>query len=174
MLIKRLEILEELMVKELITKPVEVKGKVIIFKFLSSKDAVVVLPVLTDGRVVLIKQFRHAVDTELLELPAGGIEKGEEPMAAAHRELREETGYWADTMEELVNFFPSPGITTERMYLYLARVSRQEEQDLDDGEEIEVFYFTLEEALKMVETGEIRDGKTIVGLLMYRFMVSSS
>ncbi|MDA8235515.1 MAG: NUDIX hydrolase [Clostridia bacterium] len=157
------------MVKELIAKQFVVKGKEITFKFLSTKDAVVVLPVLPDGRVVLIKQFRHAVDTELFELPAGGIEKGEEPLAAAHRELREETGYRADSIEELVNFFPSPGITTEKMYLYLAKVSRQEEQDLDDGEEIQVFYFTLPEALKMIETGEIRDGKTIVGLLMYRF-----
>jgi len=157
------------MSKELINKTVEVKGKLITLKFLATKDAVVVLPVLPDGRIVLIKQFRHAVDSELFELPAGGIEKGEQPLAAAYRELREETGYQADSLEELVNFFPSPGITTEKMFLYLARVSQQTAQDLDDGEEIDIFAFTLDEALKMVQTGDIQDGKTIVGLLMYKF-----
>ncbi|HEX3032672.1 MAG TPA: NUDIX hydrolase [Bacillota bacterium] len=152
------------MARELVQKPVKIREKTITFTFLSTKDAVVVLPIKPDGRVILVKQIRPAVDEWLLELPAGGIEKGEDPLAAAMRELTEETGYEADDMQQMVSFFPSPGTSTEKMYLFSARVSSQKEQHLDEGEDIQVEEYSLSEAWDLVKSGAIKDGKTILGL----------
>ena len=154
------------MAKELVSKKVLIRGREVTFTFLSTKDAVVIVPRTKAGKVVLVRQIRPAVNEELLELPAGGIEKDEDPLQAARRELAEETGYVAADMRLISSFYPSPGITTERMYMYLAEVGEQSGQQLDDGEDIAVEEYTLEEAWELVKRGEIRDGKTVVGLSM--------
>lgn len=129
--------------------------------------AVVILPLLDDGRVVLIRNYRISVDEELLELPAGTLEAGEDPLACAHRELAEETGYRAGALEPLTSFFASPGFLTERMYLFLATQLESGHTALEQGEEIQTLLVPWETALGMARDGEIHDAKTLVGLLYY-------
>jgi ADP-ribose pyrophosphatase len=127
----------------------------------------IMLPLFDDGRVVLIRQFRLAAGQQLWELPAGSIDKGETPLQTARRELIEETGYRAKSWRKLVQFYPSPGISTEKMTLFLASGIRPGTAQPEEDEHIEVRPFPWAEALKMIDTGKIRDGKTILGLLYF-------
>ena len=129
--------------------------------------AVVIAAMDANERVLLVKQYRQAVERETLELPAGTLDKrGEEPAEAARRELLEETGHTAQNWELVAQFYPSPGINTEEMYLYFARDLAEEAQATEEDESITVERLSLSEAIKLVESGEIHDGKTIVGLLL--------
>ena len=129
--------------------------------------AVVVLPILPDGRLVLIKNYRYAVEESLLELPAGTLEKGEEPINCAGRELIEETGYTARRLKSLGSFFTSPGILSERMYAFAAYDLTEGEPATEEGEQIEVRPTAWEDAIDMIRSGAIRDAKTIATILMY-------
>lgn len=129
--------------------------------------AAVILPVLDDGRLVLIRNYRVAVGEDLLELPAGTLEPGEAPATCVVRELAEETGYRAGQVTPLVSFYSSPGILTERMHTFVATQLTPGPTELDAGEEIEVTTMTLAEALAAVRAGRITDGKTILALLYY-------
>jgi len=128
--------------------------------------AAVILPVLDDGRVVLIRNLRRTVGKTLWELPAGTLEEGEPPEECAARELEEETGYRAKTIKPLTEFFASPGILNERMYGYLATELEQTAQALDESEEIAVFPLPSWQVRDMLKDGHIEDGKTIA-LLLY-------
>jgi len=130
-------------------------------------DAVVIVPVLDDGRVVLIRNTRFAVDQTLWEIPAGTLEEGEDPATCAGRELTEETGYAAKTLTKLLDFYTSPGFCTERMTAYLAEGLSHEGQQLDETEQIEVEPVTLNDAMTMMRENRIKDGKTIAALLHY-------
>jgi len=130
--------------------------------------AVTILPILDDGRVCLIRNFRVAVDQTLIELPAGTLEPGEDPAVTARRELAEETGYRAGRIERLATFLMSPGILDEKMHLYLATALEPGPMALEPGEEIEVLTTDWCEALAMVQDGRIKDAKTVAGLLYYR------
>lgn len=127
--------------------------------------AVVVVPLLADGRVCLIRQWRIAVKETLVELPAGTLEPNEPPIVTAERELIEETGYRAETIVPLHEFFLSPGILDEKMHLFLATGLTEGEPQREVGEEIDNLLVPLEDAVAMIFSGEIRDAKTIVGLL---------
>ncbi len=129
--------------------------------------AVTILPILDDGRVCLIRNQRLAAGRTLVELPAGTLEPGEDPAATAKRELAEETGYRAENLEKLCEFFMSPGILTERMHSYLARNPRPGEPALEPGENIVALLVSWDDAMKMVSDGTIEDAKTLVGLLYY-------
>ena len=129
--------------------------------------AVVVLPVLDDGRICLIESYRLAVDQTLVELPAGTREPDEDPAETARRELVEETGYRAGRIEPVSRFFMSPGILDEQMHLFLATELTPGPQDLQGGEQITPRVVTWEEALRLIRAEEIRDAKTLVGLLYY-------
>ena len=129
--------------------------------------AVVLLPLLDDGRIVLIRNYRIAAEEYLIELPAGTLEPNEEPLAAAHRELAEETGYRARRMERLTTFYSSPGILEERMHLYRATGLQPGPTELQGDEEIETLLTTREDALAMIRDGRIKDAKTLVGLLYH-------
>jgi ADP-ribose pyrophosphatase len=129
--------------------------------------AVVILPLLGDGRICLLRNYRVAVDQTLLELPAGTLEPGEEPAATALRELAEESGYRAGRMRHLITFCMSPGILDERMHLFLAEDLQPGPMALEAGEDIEPILCTWDEALEMARNGDIRDAKTLVGLLYY-------
>ena|SRR5215469_8890134 len=129
--------------------------------------AVTILPILEDGRVCLIRNYRVAVDQTLIELPAGTLEPGEAPSVTAARELEEETGYRASDVRQLAEFFMSPGILSERMVLFLARGLTPGATRLEGGELIEPFHVAWDEAMALVERGEIRDAKSLVGLLWY-------
>jgi ADP-ribose pyrophosphatase len=130
--------------------------------------AVVILPLLQDGRVCLVRNYRVAVEQTLIELPAGVVEANEDPANTALRELAEETGYRAGRIEHLITFCMSPGILDERMHLFLAEALQAGPMALEAGEEIQPLLCTWGEALEMVRRGEISDAKTMVGLLYYR------
>ena len=129
--------------------------------------AVVVLPLLPDGRVVLIRNYRYAVGESLLELPAGTLERGEEPINCAGRELIEETGYTAGRLKSLGSFFTSPGILSERMYAFAAYDLRPGEATPEEGEQIEVRPTAWDDVLDMIRSGAINDAKTIAVVLTF-------
>jgi ADP-ribose pyrophosphatase len=129
--------------------------------------AVAVLPVLDDGRLVLVRQFRYAVGRALLEVPAGTREPNEGPEACARRELREETGYDAGRVEELTRFFVSPGWCTEQLIVYRAVGLRQASAALEADEDLEVVVITPEEIPALIASGDIADAKTITALLAH-------
>ncbi len=124
--------------------------------------------------VLLVNQFRSAVGRELLELPAGTLEAGEEAHACALRELREETGYVAEHVDELYVFYASPGFCNERIWLYFATGLKPGCQEMETDESIEVVKVPLKRALQMVGSGEICDGKTILGLMAARARILAS
>jgi len=127
--------------------------------------AVCVVPLLPNGDVVLVRQYRHATGTHLLEICAGGLNPEEDPLEAARRELEEETGYLAGNLVERARFWTTPGFTTEFMYLYEATDLVKTQTNPDDDEIIEVEIATQQEALRMVDDGRIQDAKSILGLL---------
>jgi ADP-ribose pyrophosphatase len=128
--------------------------------------AVVILPLLDDGRVVLIENRRVALGATLLELPAGTLEGEEAPIDQAARELREETGFVASAIEPLLSFYASPGICDERMHGFVARGLVAGAQDLDPTEEIGVVVHTWDEVMRAIREGELVDGKSLA-LLLY-------
>lgn len=124
------------------------------------------LPLFDDGRIALVKQYRHPARRELLEIPAGKIELGETPMACAMRELEQEIGFRAGRIEALAEFYSTPGFCEERLYVYLATDLQPVEQNLDHDEFVEVVYLPFTEAVMMAERGEFEDSKTIIALLL--------
>ena len=128
-----------------------------------------ILPVLEDGRVVLIRQFRLAAGGLLWELPAGSLDPGETPLACARRELAEETGYRAASWRKLVEFFPSPGILDEKMTVFLASDIRPGKASPEEDEQIHVQAFDSAEWQAMIRLKKIRDAKTLVGLLFWKW-----
>jgi ADP-ribose pyrophosphatase len=129
--------------------------------------AVVILPLLDDGRICFVRNYRVAVDETLIELPAGTLEPGEDPAETARRELAEETGYRAGRIEHLLSFFMSPGILDERMHFYLATSLQQGAAAPEPGEDIRPLLASFDEALQWVRQGRIRDAKSIAALLYY-------
>lgn len=127
--------------------------------------SVVVVPRLPDGRVVLVRQYRYATRRWLWELVAGGMERGETAQQAARRELLEETGYRAQKVTFWCDFYSSPGFLTERMFLLEARGLRRSKARPEADECIEVGQFAPTQLLRMLRNREIRDGKTLVGIL---------
>lgn len=133
--------------------------------------SVVVLPVLPDGRLLLIRQYRYAAGQSMWEIVAGHKEKNESFLEGAHRELREETGYTARRMTELLDFFPSPGLLTERMVVFLAQGLSSGAAQLEQDEKIAKRAFTLAEVDRLLRARKIRDAKAIAAVLYYaRYM----
>lgn len=130
--------------------------------------AVVILPVLDDGRICLIRNYRPALATEVLELPAGTLEKEEAPEVCAGRELIEETGFRAATLTPLGRFYTSPGLSDELMWAFVARGLSHVGQRLEDDERLTVAPTPLDEVLAMIDRGELLDGKSIAMLLLAR------
>jgi ADP-ribose pyrophosphatase len=126
----------------------------------------VILPVFEDGTVALVKQYRHPAVKYLLELPAGTLNDQERPEDGAARELEEELGVVAGKLEQLSEFFVSPGFCEEKMWLFLATDLRETAQRLEDDEALEIVRIPIERALQMITDGEIEDAKTIIGLML--------
>lgn len=117
------------------------------------------------GQVALVRQFRYAVGRELTEIPAGKVEKGEDPGETARRELHEEVGCTAASFKAFGSVIPTSGYCTETIYLYLATGLQDVGQQLDEDEFLDVFWMDLDEAVQRVLDGEFTDGKTVAGLL---------
>jgi ADP-ribose diphosphatase len=130
--------------------------------------SVVLIPIPEPGHVILIRQYRYAVNRWLWELPAGSVDEGEEPDAAARRECHEEIGQVPDTIVRLAAMYPTPGYCDEEMLFFrLSGLSTPEEAaEPDEDEDIEPRVFTLRDAREMVRNGEITDMKTVVGLTL--------
>lgn len=149
-------------------RPYVINGRPHPLEVIVHPGAAVVLPILDDGRIVLIRNRRPVLDGEaLLEVPAGTLDDGEEPLICARRELAEETGYRAERFTLLTSFYSSPGIMTERMHVFLATGLTPGPTALEPGEEIAVEATPLADALAAVREGRIQDGKTIITLLYY-------
>lgn len=127
-------------------------------------DGVAILPITDDNSIVLVRQYRKAVERVLLELPAGILELNEEPGETAIRELKEETGLTANKVEYLMEFYTSPGFTDEKIYLFVAKDLEQGEPEPDEGEFLKIEKYHIDELVKMVNRGEIIDSKTIIGI----------
>lgn len=129
-------------------------------------EVVAMIPVLDDGRLVLVRQYRAAVERVLLEVPAGGIDPGENPEEAAHREMIEETGYRVGRMERVYGFYSSPGFCTEYMHLIVC-TGLQSGTPTEETDQLEVVELSLDDALGRIDAGEIADAKSILALLYY-------
>ncbi len=129
--------------------------------------SVVLLPVLADGGILLVHQYRHTANDFMWELPAGRIERGEKPLVAAQRELSEETGYRARHLKLLMDVYPTPGFVAERMFMYAATKLYVGASEPDADELIEPRPFTLAALLKMIRLRKIVDMKTVAGVLFY-------
>jgi ADP-ribose pyrophosphatase len=141
-------------------------GRRTIREVVEHSDAVCMVPVDDEGNVLLVRQFRKPTESSILEVPAGGVETGEVSEDTVIRELQEEVGYTADRITHLASFWVAPGWATERMHAYLATGLRPSKLSADDDENIEVVRLPFQQAVAMIQTGEIHDGKTIASLLM--------
>jgi len=128
--------------------------------------AAAIVPLADSETVILIRQYRHAVRDHIWEIPAGTLEPGEAPLDCARRELTEETGYSAGTFEKIGEIVPVPGYSDERIHLFVASGLTAGDQNLDEGEWLEVHRTPFAEVLEMIRSGKIVDGKTITGLLL--------
>ena len=136
----------------------------------------VVVPLLDNGDVILVRQYRYPHKKFILEVPAGKLEPNEDPLIAAKRELQEETGYMADKYEKLTTMFTTPGFCSEVLHIYLATGLKKSKQgqNLDEGEHsLTVEYFPLPTTVEMIVRGEISDGKTIAGILLTEWKLKS-
>jgi ADP-ribose pyrophosphatase len=143
-------------------------GRTVKVDIVRHPKSVVLMPVPEPGQIVLIRQYRHAVGQWLWELPAGSVDEGETPEAAAKRECHEEIGQVPDTIVRMGALYPTPGYCDEEMIFFrLSGLSRPEQAAaLDEDEDIEPRTFTLRDAREMVRRGEITDMKTVVGLTL--------
>jgi len=145
----------------------ESDGKQLTKAIIRHPGAAAILPLLPNDQICLIRNHRPSADEVLFEIPAGTLEPPEPADIAAARELAEETGYRAGSLQKIHQFYVSPGILDEQMYLYLASDLQPGDTALEPGERIENFIVDREEALAMIDQGKIRDAKTIVALLFY-------
>jgi ADP-ribose pyrophosphatase len=133
----------------------------------------VVVPVTSDGKIVMVTQHRFPMNKVLLELPAGKLNKDEYPFVCAVRELEEETGYKSDNVKELGSIYTTPGYSSEKLWIYLAKDLKPGSHNREEGEAgMEVFEFSLKEVEEKIYSGEIIDGKTICGIYLVRNSIS--
>ena len=150
-------------------------GTVVEREVVEHKGAVGIVPILGNGKVVLVTQYRHPTGDVLLEIPAGKLDEGEDHYKCALRELEEETGYKADKLTKLAVFYTTPGYSDELFYLYLTDSLTQGvmNREGDEEQDLEVVLLDLDEALALIPSGKIKDGKTIAGLSLAKFRLKS-
>jgi ADP-ribose pyrophosphatase len=142
-------------------------GKTTTRDIVDHPGAVAIVPILDDGRILLVKQYRYTTGKELLEIPAGTLENGEPPDTCARRELKEETGYMAGSMKKVLAMYMAPGYSNEVIQLYFATALKAGESDAEEDEDITLEVFGPDELLERIEKNTIEDTKTIAGILIY-------
>jgi len=149
-------------------------GKLIKVYSINNKDlvihpgAVVIIPIISKDKIILVKQYRFAIKKSTWEVPAGTLKPKESPLKCAKRELEEETGYKAGRLLKLLTFYSSPGFLFEKMHLFLATNLTKGLQNFDEDENIKIKVFTLKEIEKMILKNKIIDAKTIVSILFLK------
>lgn len=144
-------------------------GNVVKWDFIKHNGAAAVVPVDDEGRLIMVKQYRNALERYTLEIPAGGLNGQEEPtIETAARELAEETGYTAEHMELLITLCTTVAFCNEKIDIYLAKGLKPGEQHLDEDEYVRVGSYTVEELTEKIYAGEIQDSKTIAAILAYK------
>ncbi|MBQ9991643.1 MAG: NUDIX hydrolase [Lachnospiraceae bacterium] len=143
-------------------------GNIVTWDFIGHRGAAAVVPVREDGKILMVRQYRNALDRETLEIPAGGLKGADEPTrAAAARELEEETGYASDDLELLITIRTTVAFCDEKIDIYVAKNLKKSHQNLDEDEFIHVEAYTVEELCEMIYQGKIEDGKTISAIMSY-------
>lgn len=142
-------------------------GKIDYYDVLKHKGAAAVIPVLPDGRILMVKQYRNALDRITVEIPAGGINVGETAIQAAYRELEEEAGYRTDHLEHIISIRTAVAFCNELIEVYIANNLIPSSQNLDEDEFIEVEAYELKELMNMIFVGTIEDSKTISSIMSY-------
>jgi ADP-ribose pyrophosphatase len=146
-------------------------GKLAKLDIIEHKDAVTIVPIDEDGRVWFVRQYRHPTGGELLELPAGVLNSGEEPEECALREVREEIGMAAGQIRKIGEFYVAPGYSSEYMHVYLAKDLKDDPLDPDEDELISIVRIPLEDTYPMIHAGQIQDAKTIAALCLVRPLI---
>lgn len=144
-------------------------GNVAKWDYIHHKGAAAVVPVASDGRLIMVRQYRNALDRYTLELPAGALDFAEEPtIDCAKRELEEETGYRSECLEKLITIRTTVAFCNEKIDIYVAKNLKMKKQNLDEDEFVDVEAYTIEDLNKMIFKGDIEDSKTIAGILAYQ------
>ena len=141
-------------------------GQVKFREVVEHSGGVVIVAITDENKVLLVKQWRYPIGQELIELPAGKLEKGEDPFEAAKRELEEETGYVAQNWQDLGFVFSTPGFCDEKLYFYKATGLKYTQTNFDDGEIIKPSEMDVDELFECIKTGKINDAKTIAAICM--------
>jgi ADP-ribose pyrophosphatase len=149
-------------------------GKNAIREVVKHPGGVVAIPILDDGKLILIRQFRYPLKKFILELPAGKLDSGLSPMDTICHEIEEETGFHAASVKEELSFYTSPGFCNEIIHFFVAKGLTPVAQRLEEGEHITVEFYTMEDCLRMIEEGAIADAKTILGILWYHHKQSEA
>ena len=137
-------------------------------------EAVGILPITKEGKIILVEQFRKPVEKSLLEIPAGKVESKEKPIVCALRELEEETGYTSSEIKKINQFYTTPGFSNEIMHIFLATNLKKGNAKPDDDEYIKKYEFTIGEILEKIKKGELEDSKTLVAILQYREIINNT
>lgn len=133
--------------------------------FINHKGASAVIPIDEDGNIIVVRQYRHAIEKYTIEIPAGGMEIGEDPKQAALRELEEETGYKSDDAAHLIDIFTTIAFCNEKIHIYVAKDLVKTKQNLDEDEFVKIERYSLDDMVKMILDGTIEDSKTISAIL---------
>ncbi len=151
--------------KDVITLP---DGRETVRETIRHGGAAAMIPIDNEGKIIFVRQYRHSAGKEVLEIPAGTIEKGEDPYNCAIREIQEETSYKAGKMTFLFKMFSAIGFCSEQIYIYLAENLEKGEFNMDEDEFITIERYTLKESIELIYKGEICDSKTIAAIFAYK------
>ncbi|GAE25447.1 ADP-ribose pyrophosphatase [Halalkalibacter wakoensis JCM 9140] len=149
-------------------------GKTSSREIVKHPGAVAILPITNEGKIILVRQYRKALGKTIVEIPAGKLEKGEDPLDSARRELEEETGYKTSKLDFLLSFYTSPGFADELIHLYITDKLEKGKTNMDDDEFLDILEVSLEEAEQMVKDQTIHDAKTAYAILYLRMKASQS
>ena len=141
----------------------------VIWDFIKHKGAAAVVPVTDEGKILMVRQYRNALERYTLEIPAGALDTADEPgITCASRELEEETGYRSENLEWLINLRTTVAFCNEKIEIYVAQDLKPTHQHLDEDEFIDVYAYSVDELCEMIYSGKIEDGKTIAAIMSYK------